>query len=160
MAAAQPYSLSTGLAPADPQAEISAYLHSLRAQGFCVIDSVIPEGSLAEVRASVLASRPVIRAEHMRASAEWMDANGIAHDEGAQRLCPNAPAPAPAPAMPLPLPRRLPLPLGPSLPLPRRLQPAPAPGPGPSLPTRPTAAPGLLLLPLCPCSLGLKDWWD
>ena len=58
MAAAQPYSLSTGLAPADPQAEISAYLHSLRAQGFCVIDSVIPEGSLAEVRASVLASRP------------------------------------------------------------------------------------------------------
>ena len=116
MAAAQPYSLSTGLAPADPQAEISAYLHSLRAQGFCVIDSVIPEGSLAGVRESVLASRPVIRAEHMRASAEWMDANGIAHDEGAQRPCP---CPAPGPTATLPTLACCSLGLGPLPPLPR-----------------------------------------
>ena len=74
-----PYSLSTGIAATD---EIAGCLQSLREQGFCVLDRVIPTAELAVVRASVLASRPLIRAEHLRASAEFFDAQRIPHTGG------------------------------------------------------------------------------
>ena len=48
-----PYSISTGITSGGP-AEISAYLLSLRQQGFCCIDNAIPRHELAEVRRSVL----------------------------------------------------------------------------------------------------------
>ena len=48
----EPFSISTGI-PAGGQAEISGYLHSLRTQGFCCIERVIPDEQVDRVRASV-----------------------------------------------------------------------------------------------------------
>ncbi|MBT4097999.1 MAG: hypothetical protein HOM68_22230 [Gemmatimonadetes bacterium] len=47
-----PYSLGTGI-PKGGEAEIEGYVESLRVQGFCVIERVIPEGDVDAVRESV-----------------------------------------------------------------------------------------------------------
>ena len=40
-----PYSISTGI-PSGGDAEIEGYIESLRLQGFCVIDRVIPQDQI------------------------------------------------------------------------------------------------------------------
>ena len=47
-----PYSIATGI-PKGGNAEIEGYLLSLRVQGFCVVERVIPEGEISTVRESV-----------------------------------------------------------------------------------------------------------
>ena len=47
-----PYSIGTGVAKGG-DGEIEGYLQSLRVQGFCVVERVIPEGQLSTVRESV-----------------------------------------------------------------------------------------------------------
>lgn len=47
-----PYSIGTGI-PAGGDEEIEGYLHSLRVQGFCVVERVIPEDRVGAVRDSV-----------------------------------------------------------------------------------------------------------
>ena len=44
-----PYSIGTGI-PKHGAAEIEGYLESLRIQGFCVIERVIPEDEVAAAR--------------------------------------------------------------------------------------------------------------
>jgi ectoine hydroxylase-related dioxygenase (phytanoyl-CoA dioxygenase family) len=51
-----PYSIGTGI-PKGDDAEIEGYVQSLRVQGFCVIDSVIPEDQVNAVRQSVIQGR-------------------------------------------------------------------------------------------------------
>ena len=51
-----PYSIGTGI-PKHGKAEIEGYLQSLRVQGFCVIECVIPEDVLAAARDNVLRGR-------------------------------------------------------------------------------------------------------
>ena len=51
-----PYSIGTGI-PKHGEAEIEGYLQSLRLQGFCVIERVIPEGEVAAARDNVLRGR-------------------------------------------------------------------------------------------------------
>ncbi|MEE2728324.1 MAG: hypothetical protein VX792_14735, partial [Candidatus Latescibacterota bacterium] len=51
-----PYSISTGI-PSGGDAEIEGYIESLRLQGFCVIDRVIPQDQIDAARQSVLEGR-------------------------------------------------------------------------------------------------------
>ena len=55
-----PYSISTGI-PEHGHAEIEGYLKSLRVQGFCVIDRVIPENEVAMARENVLSGRQLLQ---------------------------------------------------------------------------------------------------
>lgn len=55
-----PYSIGTGI-PAGGDAEIAGYLESLRVQGFCVIERVIPEDQVDAVRESVHRGRELLR---------------------------------------------------------------------------------------------------
>ena len=55
-----PYSIGTGI-PAGGDPEISGYLESLRVQGFCVIERVIPEDQVDAVRHSVHRGRELLQ---------------------------------------------------------------------------------------------------
>ncbi len=48
-----PYSIGTGI-PKQGEAEIEGYLQSLRLQGFCLIERVIPQGEVTAARDNVL----------------------------------------------------------------------------------------------------------
>ena len=54
-----PYSIGTGI-PKHGAAEIEGYLQSLRVQGFCVIERVIPEDEVATARDNVLRGRELL----------------------------------------------------------------------------------------------------
>ena len=54
-----PYSIGTGI-PKHGDAEIEGYLQSLRVQGFCVIERVIPEDEVAAARDNVLRGRELL----------------------------------------------------------------------------------------------------
>jgi ectoine hydroxylase-related dioxygenase (phytanoyl-CoA dioxygenase family) len=54
-----PYSIGTGI-PAGEDAEIAGYLQSLRIQGFCVVERVIPEDRVVAVRESVHRGRELL----------------------------------------------------------------------------------------------------
>ena len=54
-----PYSIGTGIAKGGNK-EILGYLDSLRTQGFCAIEGVIPEKKIDEVRKSVLLGRSLL----------------------------------------------------------------------------------------------------
>ena len=65
-----PYSIGTGI-PKHGDAEIEGYLQSLRIQGFCVIERVIPEGEVTVARDNLLKGRELerrkrIQLEHQR----------------------------------------------------------------------------------------------
>ena len=71
-----PYSISTGI-PSGGDAEIEGYIESLRLQGFCVIDRVIPQDQVDAARHSVLEGRVLLqedRAKERQARVEWMRA--------------------------------------------------------------------------------------
>jgi hypothetical protein len=55
-----PYSIGTGI-PKGGEAEIEGYLQSLRVQGFCVVERVIPEGQVSTVRESVYRGRRLLQ---------------------------------------------------------------------------------------------------
>ena len=55
-----PYSIGTGI-PKGGDAEIEGYLQSLRVQGFCVIERVIPEDQVEATRESVLRGRELLQ---------------------------------------------------------------------------------------------------
>ncbi len=55
-----PYSIATGI-PKGGDAEIEGYLQSLRVQGFCVVERVIPEGEVSTVRESVYRGRRLLQ---------------------------------------------------------------------------------------------------
>ena len=55
-----PYSIGTGI-PKGGDAEIEGYLQSLRVQGFCVIERVIPEDQVGATRESVLRGRELLQ---------------------------------------------------------------------------------------------------
>ena len=54
-----PYSIGTGI-PKQGEAEIEGYLQSLRVQGFCVIERVIPEDEVAAARKNGLRGRELL----------------------------------------------------------------------------------------------------
>ena len=54
-----PYSIGTGI-PKGGETEIAGYLESLRTQGFCAIENVIPREKVEEVRESVLLGRRLL----------------------------------------------------------------------------------------------------
>ena len=54
-----PYSIGTGI-PKHGDAEIEGYLQSLRIQGFCVIERVIPEDEVAAARDNGLRGRELL----------------------------------------------------------------------------------------------------
>ena len=56
-----PYSISTGIERGG-QAELSGYLRSMRTQGFCCIERVIPAEELTDVRESVYEGRRRLQA--------------------------------------------------------------------------------------------------
>ncbi len=64
-----PYSIGTGI-PKGGDAEIEGYLQSLRIQGFCVIERVIPQDQVTQVRESVHRGRQLLQqdrqAEHKK----------------------------------------------------------------------------------------------
>ena len=55
-----PYSIGTGV-PNGGNAEIEGYIHSLRVQGFCVIEREVPEDQVAAARDSVLLGRELLQ---------------------------------------------------------------------------------------------------
>ena len=55
-----PYSIGTGI-PKGGNAEIEGYLQSLRVQGFCVVERVIPEDQVSTVRESVHRGRQLLQ---------------------------------------------------------------------------------------------------
>ena len=55
----RPYSIGTGI-PKGGDAEIEGYLESLRVQGFCLIERVIPKESVNDVRESVILGRQLL----------------------------------------------------------------------------------------------------
>jgi hypothetical protein len=64
-----PYSIGTGI-PKHGDAEIEGYLQSLRIQGFCVIERVIPKGEVTAARDNLLKGRELLlkdrELEHQR----------------------------------------------------------------------------------------------
>ena len=54
-----PYSIGTGI-PKHGEAEVAGYLQSLRIQGFCVIERVIPEDEVAAAHDNVLRGRELL----------------------------------------------------------------------------------------------------
>ena len=70
-----PYSIATGI-PQGGDAEIEGYLRSIRLQGFCCIERVIPAEELTEVRESVYEGRrrlQAVREQEHRRRAELAD---------------------------------------------------------------------------------------
>ena len=67
-----PYSIGTGI-PAGGEAEIAGYLQSLRIQGFCVIERVIPEDQVDAVRASVHTGRELLMKDREAERAKRLD---------------------------------------------------------------------------------------
>ena len=61
----RPYSIGTGI-PKGGHAEIEGYLESLRVQGFCLIERVIPEDRVKDVRESVLSGRQLLEKDRER----------------------------------------------------------------------------------------------
>ena len=61
----RPYSIGTGI-PKGGDAEIEGYLESLRVQGFCVIERVVPEDRVGEVRESVVRGRQLLEKDRQR----------------------------------------------------------------------------------------------
>lgn len=61
----RPYSIGTGISEGG-DAEIEGYLESLRLQGFCVIERVIPEDRVDEVRESVILGRQLLEKDRQR----------------------------------------------------------------------------------------------
>ena len=55
-----PYSIGTGI-PEGGDGEIEGYLNSLRVQGFCVVERVIPEDKVDAVRQSVIEGRRLLQ---------------------------------------------------------------------------------------------------
>ena len=60
-----PYSIGTGI-PKQGQAEIEGYLQSLRLQGFCVIERVIPQDEVAAARDNLLRGRQLLLEDRQR----------------------------------------------------------------------------------------------
>ena len=60
-----PYSIGTGI-PKQGQAEIEGYLQSLRFQGFCVIEHVIPQGEVSAARDNLLRGRQLLLEDRQR----------------------------------------------------------------------------------------------
>jgi len=61
----RPYSIGTGI-PKGGDAEIEGYLESLRVQGFCLIERVIPEERVNDVRESVVLGRQLLEKDRQR----------------------------------------------------------------------------------------------
>ena len=85
-----PYSIGTGV-PNGGNAEIEGYIHSLRAQGFCVIERVIPEDQVAAARDSVLRGRELLQKDReverrKRIELERKRNPGAEIDDSAERL--------------------------------------------------------------------------
>jgi ectoine hydroxylase-related dioxygenase (phytanoyl-CoA dioxygenase family) len=59
-----PYSIGTGI-PKGGNTEIAGYLDSLRTQGFCAIEGVIPREEVEEVRESVLLGRRLLEQDRL-----------------------------------------------------------------------------------------------
>eukprot|EP01050_Picozoa_sp_SAG11_P015159 SAG11_NODE_1937_length_4032_cov_6.541826_1_plen_321_part_00 len=78
-----PYSLSSGI-PSD--VEIEGYVHSIRTQGFCCIEGVIPAEQLQAVRLSVIAGREQLAAE----GVGWVK-EGWTKEPGPDGIVPIAP---------------------------------------------------------------------
>jgi ectoine hydroxylase-related dioxygenase (phytanoyl-CoA dioxygenase family) len=55
-----PYSVGTGI-PKSRDAEIEGYVQSLRVQGFCVVENVIPQDQVKAVRENVLKGRELLQ---------------------------------------------------------------------------------------------------
>ena len=85
-----PYSIGTGV-PNGGDAEIEGYIHSLRVQGFCVIERVIPEDQVAAARDSVLRGRELLQTDReverrKRIELERKRHPGAEIDDSAERL--------------------------------------------------------------------------
>ena len=85
-----PYSIGTGV-PNGGDAEIEGYIHSLRVQGFCVIERVIPEDQVAAARDSVLRGRELLQKDReverrKRIELERKRNPGAEIDDSAERL--------------------------------------------------------------------------
>ena len=85
-----PYSIGTGV-PNGGNAEIEGYIHSLRVQGFCVIERVIPEDQVAAARDSVLRGRGLLQKDReverrKRIELERKRNPGAEIDDSAERL--------------------------------------------------------------------------
>ena len=85
-----PYSIGTGV-PNGGDAEIEGYIHSLRVQGFCVIERVIPEDQVAAARDSVLRGRELLQKDReverrKRIELERKRNPGVEIDDSAERL--------------------------------------------------------------------------
>ena len=61
----RPYSIGTGI-PKGGDAEIEGYLESLRVQGFCGFERVVPEDRVGEVRESVVRGRQLLEKDRQR----------------------------------------------------------------------------------------------
>ena len=86
----RPYSIGTGI-PIGGDAEIEGYLESLRVQGFCVIERVIPQDRLEKVRESVIEGRELLEKDRNREREQRVEAlrlrlRGAAGDERASDL--------------------------------------------------------------------------
>ena len=86
----RPYSIGTGI-PIGGDAEIEGYLESLRVQGFCVIERVIPQDRVEEVRESVIEGREFLekdrnREREQRVEASRLRLRGAAGDKSASDL--------------------------------------------------------------------------
>ena len=85
-----PYSIGTGV-PNGGDAEIEGYIHSLRVQGFCVIERVVPEDQVAAARDSVLRGRELLQKDReverrKRIELERKRNPGAEIDDSAERL--------------------------------------------------------------------------
>ena len=67
-----PYSIGTGI-PKGGEAEIEGYLQSLRVQGFCVVERVIPEGQVSTVRESVYRGRRLLQQDREAERSKRME---------------------------------------------------------------------------------------
>jgi hypothetical protein len=85
-----PYSIGTGV-PAGGDAEIAGHIQSLRVQGFCVIERVIPEGRVGAVRDSVHKGRKLLlqdREAEQRRRLELERSRNPGYDPGNGRVRP------------------------------------------------------------------------
>ena len=67
-----PYSTGTGI-PKGGDAEIEGYLQSLRVQGFCVVERVVPKGQVSTVRQSVHRGRRLLQQDREAERSKRMD---------------------------------------------------------------------------------------
>ncbi len=99
-----PYSIGTGI-PEHGEAEIEGYLRSLRLQGFCVIERVIPEDEVSAARDSVLRGRQLLlkdrqQERRQRIQLERQRNPDTEIDDSPERSDPWRADPAPPPAPP------------------------------------------------------------